>query len=131
MKCANLLDIFVSPGDLFDEIIAAPLNLANWRVPTLLVCFVTIISVQLAIPSAQSAVTIHNLPEAGTLSTAQTQAFAGAWPLLSALFICATTFAGTCWAAFVLWFIGRFFLKVRFPYFKALEVVGLTGSILK
>jgi hypothetical protein len=30
----------------------------------------------------------------------------------------------------VLWFIGRVFLKTRFSFLKALEVVGLTGIIL-
>lgn len=30
----------------------------------------------------------------------------------------------------MLWFIGRVFLKTRFPFLKALEVVGLTGIIL-
>jgi hypothetical protein len=34
------------------------------------------------------------------------------------------------WSAFVLWFIGRVFLKVRFSYLKTLEIVGLAGIIL-
>ena len=54
----------------------------------------------------------------------------GAWPLVSSLSVCLAAFAGTIWSAFVLWFIGRVFLKVRFSYLKTLEVVGLTGIIL-
>ena len=54
----------------------------------------------------------------------------GAWPLVSSLTVCLAAFAGTFWSAFVLWFIGRVFLKVRFSYAKTLEVVGLTGVIL-
>jgi hypothetical protein len=125
----RLFNIFVSPSDVFDEVIATPPNLAYWRVPTLLVCLSNIISLQLVNSTEQSSATIRRLTEAGTISTAQTHALAGAWPLLSALLVCVATFAGTCWSAFVLWFIGRMFLKVRFRYGKALEIVGLTAII--
>jgi hypothetical protein len=125
----KLLSIFVSPTDVFDEVIASPPNLANWRVPTLLACLVTIISPQLANLPTQSSASIHHLAQSGAISAAQAQALAGAWPLLSALLVSVATFAGTCWSAFVLWLMGRIFLKVRFPYLKALEIVGLTGII--
>jgi Yip1 domain len=125
----KLFNIFVSPSDVFDEVIASAPNLANWRIPTLFVCLATIISLQTGSFAVQSSDTIHHLTAAGTISAAQAQALAGAWPLLSALLVCLATFAGTCCSAFVLWFIGRAFLKVRFPYLKALEIVGLTGII--
>jgi Yip1 domain len=125
----KLLNIFVSPTDVFDEVIASPPNLANWRIPTLFVCLATIISLQTGNFLTQSSATIRILTEAGRLSPAQAHALAGAWPLLSALLVCLATFIGTCWSAFVLWFIGCVFLKVRFPYVKALEIVGLTGII--
>jgi hypothetical protein len=121
----KLLNIFVSPSDVIDEVIASSPNLANWRIPTLLACLVTIISLQLGnSPTESSAST-----QSGAISTAQAQALAGAWPLLSALLVCIATFVGTCWSAFVLWIMGRLLLKVRFPYLKALEIVGLTGII--
>src|SRR6266545_3563248 len=50
--------------------------------------------------------------------------------MVTSLTVCLAAFAGTFWSAFVLWFIGRVFLKVRFSYLKTLEVVGLTGIIL-
>jgi hypothetical protein len=77
----------------------------------------------------QSSATINHLTQAGAISAAQAHVLAGAWPILSGLLICLATFAGTCWSAFVLWFIGRMFLKVHFPYLKALEIVGLTAII--
>jgi len=123
----KLFNIFVSPTDVFDEVIASPPNLANWRIPTLLACLVTIIS--LGISPTLSSTTINRLTQTAAISTAQAQALAGAWPLLSALLVCIATFVGTCWSAFVLWLMGRIFLKVRFPYLKALEIVGLTGII--
>jgi len=126
---AKIFNIFISPTDVFDEVITSPSNLANWRIPTLLVCLVSTIYLQLGNSSVQSATAIRNLTETGTISSAQSQALAGAWPLLSAGLVCVATFAGTCWSAFVLWFIGRTLLKIRFPYAKALEIVGLTGII--
>jgi hypothetical protein len=125
----KLFNIFVSPSDVFDEVIASPPNLVNWRVPTLIACLVTIISLQTGELPAQSSASIHRLTEAGTISAAQAHALVAVWPLLSALLVCTATFIGTCWSAFVIWFIGRTFLKVRFSYIKALEIVGLTGII--
>jgi len=125
----KLFNTFVSPSDVFDEVIGSPLNLANWRIPTLLVCLVTILSLQVGNLRTQSSAIIDHLTQTGTISVAQAQALAGAWPLLSAMLASAATFAGTVWSALVLWLIGRVFLKVRFPYLKALEIVGLTGII--
>src|SRR5882757_6198561 len=116
----KIFNLFVSPTDVFDEVIASPPNLANWRIPTLLVCLVTIIS--LGISPTQSSASIHSLSQTAAISTAQPQALAGAWPLLSALLVCIATFAGTCWSALVLWVMGRIFLRVRFPNLKATEI---------
>jgi len=125
----KLINIFVSPTDVFDEVIASPPNLANWRIPTLLACLVTIISLQFANSPTQSSANIHHLTQSGTISGAQAHALAGAWPLLSALLVSIATFAGSCWSALILWLISRILLKVHFPYLKALEIVGLTGII--
>lgn len=125
----KLSSIFVSPTDVFDEVIASSSNFANWRIPTLLVCLISIISLQMANSLTPSSATIGNLTQTGTISPAQTHALAGVWPLISALLVCAATFIGTCWSAFVIWAIGRLFLRVRFSYLKALEIVGLTGII--
>ncbi len=127
--CEKLLNLFVSPTDVFDEVIASPPNLANWRIPTLLACLLTIISLQLGNLPTQSSASIHHLAQSGAISAAQAQALAGAWPLLSALLVSIATFAGSCWSALILWLISRILLKVHFPYLKALEIVGLTGII--
>jgi hypothetical protein len=127
--CEKLFNIFVSPSDVFDEVIASPSNLANWRVPTLLVCLAAIISLQTGNSLEQPLASVRHPSEMGTISLAQAQALSGLAPLLSASLICFGAIFGTCWSAFVLWFIGRVYLKVRFPYIKALEIVGLTGII--
>src|SRR4051794_27248571 len=84
----KLFNIFVCPTDVFDEVIASPRNLANWRVPTLMVCLAGILSLQSGNFHEQLTATIGSLTEAGTISAAQAQALAGAWPLLSALLVC-------------------------------------------
>jgi hypothetical protein len=124
----KLLNIFVCPGDVFDEVIAGPTRLANWRVPTLLAGLAGMILFQATTTNQTAAVQL--LSGAATLPPEQREMLSGAWPLVSSLTVCFAAFAGTIWSAFVLWFIGRIFLKVRFSYLKALEVVGLTGIIL-
>ncbi len=125
----KLLNLFVSPGDVFDEVIAAPTRLVNWRVPTLLACLAGIILLSMAATTEQTAA-IHQLTGAASFPQEQREMFAGVWPLVSSLTICFGTFAGSFWSAFVLWFIGRVFLKARFSFLKTLEIVGLTGIIL-
>jgi hypothetical protein len=125
----KLFNLFVSPSDVVDEVITSPPNFANWRIPTLFVCLATVISLQTGNFLTQPSVTIHILAETRRLLPAHAHALAGVWPILSALLVCVAIFVGTCWSGFVLWLIGRIFLKVSFPYIKALEIVGLTGII--
>jgi hypothetical protein len=103
----KLVNIFVSPGEVFDEIAVAPPKLVNWFVPTLLVCLTGTFSPSGAPPGESTASAL------GQLCT-----------------VCLAVLAGTIWSAFVLWFTGRVFLRVRFPFAKAVEVVGLSGMIL-
>ena len=98
---ARLLNIYAIPGDVFDEVMAAPPKLANWLVPTLLTCLAA-------------------LSLSGTTPPAGTRLMAA----------CLSPLAGALWSAFVLWSIGRVFLRVRLSYLKTLEIVGLTGMIL-
>src|SRR5688572_33410062 len=78
----KLLNIFVSPGEVFDEVIAAPRAWANWRLPALLLCLAGIISIQMArvehlaagIPQLTGTVGRSN-PHAGMSS--------GGWPLVA------------------------------------------------
>jgi hypothetical protein len=122
----KLLNILVCPGDVFDEVVGGAPALENWRVPTLLVCLAGIVQVLLS-PGESSAA---KLAGAAPLPAAQALELAGVWPLVSSLAVCLAAWLGTIWSAFVLWFIGRVFLRVRFSFLKTLEVVGLCGIIL-
>ena len=87
-----MLDVLVNPGEVFDEIIAAPITVSNWLLPLLLAGFVGGLLAQ---------------PGGG-----------GNW----STWFCAAAGAtvGTFWSAWVLWFIGRVFLRSRFSFLKTL-----------
>ncbi len=104
---AKLLNIFALPDEVFDEVGAAPARTANWLVPTV-------------IASSAGMMLSHAATRNGETSSAIGQL----------LTVGLAAFAGTFWSAFVLWFIGRVFLKTCFPFVKAVEVVGLTGMIV-
>jgi len=118
----RLLNVFASPGDVFEEVVAQPHSRINWLLPTLLVCFFGVGSL-LVSPVGGTAAIVES-------ATNPDQAPSGSVSLLSALTVVASAFVGTFWTAFVLWFIGRGFLKVRFGFMKTLEVAGLSGMIL-
>jgi hypothetical protein len=124
---ARLLDMLVSPGDVFDEILAAPPRLANWLVPTLLVALTSLFLLGAASnePSARS-----GKPEALDSAAPQAEPGTADWQRVSAVVTSVGASAGTFWSAFLLWFIGRAFLRARFAYWKAVEVVALTNIIL-
>jgi hypothetical protein len=131
---AKMLDMLVSPGDVFDEVLAAPPRLTNWLLPTLLVALTSLFLLRAAndetasVPSPSQAL---DAPSQIVNSTAaQAKPGSADWQRVSALATCTGAFAGTFWSAFLLWFIGRAFLRTRFSYMKAVEVVALTGSIV-
>jgi len=98
---ARLVDVLVNPGEVFGEIIAAPITVSNWLLPTLL---------------------------AGLAGGFLTGPGSG-WRWSSCLSAAVGACVGTLWSAGVLWFIGRLFLSSRFSFLKTLEVVALTTGI--
>jgi hypothetical protein len=131
---ARLLDMLVSPGEVFDEVVAAPPRLANWLLPTLLVALTSLFLLRAASDASASVSGQSEAldPQGTTLNPATAQAEPGSadWQRVSALATCVGAFAGTFWSAFLLWLIGRSFLRSRFSFLKAVEVVALTGVIL-
>jgi len=125
-----LLNIFVSPGEVFEEVVAFPPKPACWLVPTLLVCLTAIISLLVAPVREQRVAEVHELVETGVIASSDTGKLARRLLSASALTVATSAVAGTFWSAFVIWFIGRMFLRTRFPFWKAMEVVGLTAMIL-
>ncbi len=124
------MDLFTNPGEMLDGIVTAPPRLANWLVPTLLACLASVVLLGPATNAEPTAAPIAEIIDAGDLSSADGEALAASWQPISAAGTCVSILAGTVWSAFVLWFIGRVFLRTRFAYLKAVELVGLTQMIL-
>ena len=117
----KMFNVLVAPAEVFDEVAAAPYQTINWRLPTLLVSLAAIVLV-LAIAERSAA---SNLT-----TSVDPHLYAGVRPLLTGLIIGGAAFCGTFWTAAALWFISRCFLRVRVPFVKMAEVVGLSGTIL-
>jgi len=126
----RLLNVFANPGDVFEEIVTQPYSRPNWLVPTLLVCFVGIASLLVAPVGDTTTTPVHELVGAGAVPTDQDQTLVDSLPLAAALTVISSAFFGTFWSAFVVWFIARVFLRARFPFLKAVEVVGLSSMVL-
>jgi hypothetical protein len=127
---SKLLNMFASPGEVFTEVGSAPVAPANWLVPALLVGLSSSLTLAAAMADGQTSAALGRLADSAGVSATQSGLTSGDWRFLSSLAACLAAFAGTFWSAFVLWFIGRIFLKSRFSYLKALEIAGLAGVIL-
>lgn len=147
---ARLLNVFAIPGDVFEEVKAAPHAAANWLVPALIASLVGTISVLivLAQPAIQQQIRekqdraieqqLEKQIKAGKLTREQAdQQRAMAEKFTGPIFmkISGTTgaifysFARLFLWALVLWLLGLWLLKVRFKYLKAVEIAGLAGMI--
>lgn len=131
---AKLLDMFASPGEVFDEVITTPSRFANWLVPTVLVALASLFLLRassnegVSVTSTTQAVEAQSsTPDSAAVQTQPNKVDSQRLPVLAT---CAGAFAGTFWSAFLLWFIGRVFLGSRFSYLKTVEVVALGGSII-
>jgi hypothetical protein len=127
---SKLLGIFVTPGLVFEEVAASPAKLANWIVPTALVALFSLVTLHASTNLDAIGAATAQLVDAGKMSQSQAGLLSGQWKRVSRAAILIAPFAGTIWSAFVLWFMGKVFLKSRFALHKALEVSALSGTIL-
>ena len=127
---AKLLNLFVSPAMVFDEVIAAPHKLLNWLVPTVLVCLSGLAFFDSTTNFEATEAAIRQQLDAETITQDQAAALKVQWNSVSRASLCCGAFLGTFWSAFVLWFMGRVFLRSRFGFMKALEVAGLAATVL-
>ena len=121
---SKMVNIVPCPGEVFGELAGAPARVRHWLVPTLLVALASVLLSGAANPGDQTAA-LGALADPGRLEVVRTRL-----RVFSALTTILAVFAATGWSAFVLWLAGRLFLGARFSFLKALEVVGLTGSIV-
>jgi hypothetical protein len=141
-----LMNIFVDPGEVFEEVKASPHRVALWLAPTLLACLlgaaysVTIFSTESLAQQMREAQErrMQKQVDAGKLSREQAaQAVAmmekfknpALMSVLGSGGAAAAAFAGLFLSASVIWLIGAYGFKARFAFSKAIEVSGLAGMV--
>ena len=142
---ARLLNVFAIPGEVFMGVKASRLSIGNWLVPALLSAVVGVVAAIDIVSQPVMQRQMHDLTErqakvmaeqvkAGKVKQADvdralavTRAIIAPATLkiLGSIAAALVGVARVFWWAFVLWLLGRLFLKVRFGYLKALEVAGL------
>jgi len=143
----KLMNVIAAPGEVFDDIKAAPPRVANWLVPVLFFAVVSVIAVCILFAQPAIRQTIHDQQikvldqkvQSGKMTQAQEDQalqmmdkFMG--PTMLAVFgsfgAVLNSFISVFWWALVLWLCGRWFLKAQFDYLKAVEVAALATVIL-
>jgi hypothetical protein len=134
---ARLLNVFATPGAVFDEVKASPALVFNWLIPMLLAAVIGSVSAHLTFsqPTIRKQVLdlqskqFDHLVTAGTMTRADADNMLTIFQKLmlpvATVGSAATGLLRAFWWAFLLWLLGRALLKVQLSYHKALEVAGL------
>src|SRR5437016_12057819 len=142
----RLINVFAAPGDVFEEIRTSKPSTANWLVPLLLACLVGV-SYAFAVFSQESILqslreaqekAMQQRVDAGKMTRQQadqalsvSERFMG--PTMMKVFGSVGAVMVNCvmlfLVALIIWLLGRWAFKDRFPYLKALEVAGLACAI--
>ncbi|MHB8520872.1 MAG: YIP1 family protein [Limisphaerales bacterium] len=143
---ARLMNVFVAPGEVFEEVKAGPPATGNWLAPMLLACVVSVAFVWVvfsqdtilrSVREAQEK-QIQKMVDAGKLQKDQAQAALNAIERFSSPRILKiggsiAAVAGNVGFLFllavVLWLVGNKGFKAPFTYLQAVEVCGLASMI--
>lgn len=145
---ARMINILVSPGDVYEEVRASSYKGENWHIPLFLGALVAVLFVLVAF--AQPAV-VKNLFEAqvkaldqqvaaGKMTAAQADAardqmeklrpmMATLGRIFGSVGAVIATFVFAFISAFVLWLLARYTLGAPVGYWRCMELVGLTQAI--
>ena len=140
-----MFNVFATPGDVFQEVKDAKVSTANWLVPSLILIVVSWVSSVLifsqpSINHQLSEITeqaIQKQVERSKMSEQQAEqarAMGEKWAGISAKIGAALTpviagFVTPFFWGLIVWGVGVGLLKAKFPYMKAVEVVGLANMI--
>lgn len=141
----RLMNVFAVPGEVFEQVRHAPLQLTNWVVPGVLLVLVGwasgfIIFAQPAVKQQLAEISSHAIeqqiqrqnasPEQAEQMRAAAEKFGGIGQQVSMVVAPVVGAFATpfIWGLF-LWLVGTKVLGGAFPYMKAVEVVGLAGMI--
>jgi hypothetical protein len=144
---AKLFNVVAAPGEVFAELGAAPARVVNWLAPVMILAVAGVIAscIMFAQPAIrqgirdQQAKALDQQVQQGKMTQAQEDQalqimdrFMG--PMMLTVFgsvgSVLNSFISVFWWALVLWLLGRWFLKARFNYMKAVEIAGLASVII-
>ena len=141
----RMFNVFATPGDVFQEVKAAKVSTANWLVPALILIVVSwlsslVIFSQPSINHQLSEITeqaIQKQVERSKMSEQQAEqarAMGEKWAGISAKIGAAIVpvlygFVTPFFWGLIVWGVGVGLLKAKFPYMKAVEVVGLANML--
>jgi len=146
---ARLLNVFAIPGEVFEVVKASRISIGNWVLPMLLSAVVAVLTAlalvsqptlqkQMHARFEQQVKALQDQVKAGKVKQADADRTV-AWtrfiiepPMLRVLggtLAAAIGIARVFWWAFVLWLLGRLFLKAQLNYLKTLEAAGLALMI--
>jgi len=140
------MNVFATPGEVFEEVKASRPCTANWLVPVLLACLVGVIytsvifsqeTVLRQVREAREKAVRKQLESKKVPKEQMEQAIAMAekfssptlLKILGSAGAAAGSFGWLFFLALMIWLLGRYVLKADFPYLKAAEVCGLAGMI--
>jgi len=143
---ARLMNVFAVPGEVFDEVKAAPAAPANWLVPVFMNCLVGAIAaiILMSQPTILQGIRekqdaqFEKMVQQGKMSRADAdkamvmaEKFTGPTMLKISGVIGSVVFSfgSFFWWTTILWLLGRWFLRAEFAYAKAMEVAGLASMI--
>src|SRR5215471_7463356 len=137
---AKLFNVVAAPGEVFAELSPVPVRVINWLVPVLIFAVVGVITVCIlfAQPAIRQGIHDQQVQQGKMTQAQEDQAlqaidrFMG--PMMLTVFgsvgAVLNSFISVFWWALVLWLCGRWFLKARFNYMKAVEIAGLASVII-
>ncbi len=142
----RLANVFVAPGEVFDEVKISPPTLTNWVVPLVImaltgIIFTLVVFSQPTIIQGMKAPMekkFQEMVDSGKMTRQQRDQqleildkvmtptfFKVFWILFSVFILPGMLF----FVALIIWLIGVFALGGEFPYMKAVEGVGLAGMV--
>jgi hypothetical protein len=139
---ARLLNVFAIPGDVFEEVKTSPGNMGNWLVSTALLVVAMCLSAwavytQPAVKQKmreQMWKSVQVQVDKGVLPKDRAETYVTAVEKVAPYFAVAVAIIFSLvqpfWWGLILWLIGAKVLKGNFPFMKAVEVAGLSNSIL-
>jgi len=143
---SRMLNVFASPGEVFEEVKRTPNAAVNWLVPAIIAGVIGVVATLLIFsqPTIQRQVRegqereMEKRVKAGEMTQQQAdQASAMMEKVMGPMMMIGGSigavvvgFGRVFWWGLMLWLIARWALKVQIPYLKAVEVAGLSSLII-